>query len=194
MKNNSETRFDATNSCQKETLKSKGIMKKLFSRFLSQKSPNFHTKVGSSTIRIKSPEKPSTNSPLTSSTGATSSSTSKNSPFVKELVETGKPNWSKAPPQLKQRYKGIHLILLSIPVIAISSYELWARLDGKSVKKMQTGELLSDGSVREFNEFEKYQREKNSIIGKIFGLDFFLDGLTSKTMKKDLEKKAVEKN
>ncbi|KAK7680988.1 hypothetical protein QCA50_015824 [Cerrena zonata] len=81
------------------------------------------------------------------------------SQFVKELVETGKPNWKLAPKEVKSR-----------------------RLEGKSTRKVQEGEILENGDVRKFDEAEKWSTEKNSILYKIFGRDFFLDGFTSKTM------------
>ncbi|CAI5757005.1 unnamed protein product [Candida verbasci] len=106
-------------------------------------------------------------------------------PFIYELIQTGKPNWSKAPPELKQRYKGIFLVLLGIPLMFIPTMILMNRLQGKSTKKVQIGEQGKDGIRREFSEQEKWTTEKNSIMYKLFGKDFFLDGFTSKTMKND---------
>ncbi|WLF79280.1 hypothetical protein PVL30_003032 [Lodderomyces elongisporus] len=100
-----------------------------------------------------------------------------------KLIQTGRPNWSKAPPQLKQRYNGIFLILLSVPVIFITTYEMVQRLEGRSTKKVQQGERREDGTKREFSEAEKWQVEKQSLSTKIFGKDFFLDGFTSNTLK-----------
>ena len=62
---------------------------------------------------------------------------------------------------------------------------------------MQKGEILEGQQVRPFDEREKWEKEKNSFMYKIFGRDFFLDGFTSKTMKKDEQNgndKKYEKN
>lgn len=103
--------------------------------------------------------------------------------FFTELVETGRPNWKKAPKAVKQRYNGIYMILVSIPIMTLTGWELYRRLSGKSTKKVQEGEIIEGQEVRKFGEAEKWQREKDSILYKIFGRDFFLDGFTSKTMK-----------
>lgn len=116
----------------------------------------------------------------------------KESDFIKELRETGRANWKKAPKEVKTRYRGIYLIMFSIPLIVIPSYELWRRLTGRSVKKIQQGELLEGQQIRHFDEDEKWEVEKNSILYKIFGHDFFQDGFTSKTMKKHNWKKDDE--
>lgn len=116
---------------------------------------------------------------------------SKDSEFIQELVETGRANWKKAPKAVKTRYYGIYMIMFSIPVILIPSYEIYRRLEGKSTKKVQEGELLDGNEVRKFDEVEKWQVEKNSLMYKIFGRDFFLDGFTSKTMNPE---KGNEKN
>ncbi|CAG86822.2 DEHA2D04994p [Debaryomyces hansenii CBS767] len=107
---------------------------------------------------------------------------SKDSEFIQELVETGRANWKKAPKAVKTRYYGIYMIMFSIPVILIPSYEIYRRLEGKSTKRVQEGELLEGNEVRKFDEVEKWQVEKNSLMYKIFGRDFFLDGFTSRTM------------
>lgn len=106
----------------------------------------------------------------------------KDSEFIQELVETGRANWKKAPKAVKTRYYGIYMIMFSIPVILIPSFEIYRRLEGKSTKKVQEGELLEGNEVRKFDEVEKWQVEKNSLMYKIFGRDFFLDGFTSRTM------------
>lgn len=148
----------------------------MFRRFKSTKPPAFH-KQGGSTVRVQSPGvKPKAPKP-------------KESPFVQELVLTGRPNWEKAPPQLKQRYKGIFLVLLSVPIIFITSFEMYQRLEGQSTKKIQQGEKLPNGVNRDFDEAEKYKVEKDSVMYKLFGRDFFLDGFTSKTMKVDKDAK-----
>ncbi|CCG23015.1 hypothetical protein CORT_0D01670 [Candida orthopsilosis Co 90-125] len=148
----------------------------MFRRSKSTKPPSFHKQRGS-TVRIQSPE------PKLKNTKP------KESPFVQELVLTGRPNWDKAPPQLKQRYKGIFLVLLSVPVIFITSFEMYQRLEGQSTKKIQQGEKLPNGGNRDFDEIEKYKVEKESVMYKLFGRDFFLDGFTSKTMKADNDDK-----
>lgn len=112
--------------------------------------------------------------------------------FFTELVKTGRPNWKKAPTAVKQQYNGILLILFSIPIMALSGWELYRRVEGKSTKKVQEGEIVQGKEVRKFGEAEKWQREKDSVLYKIFGRDFFLDGFTSKTMKRD-DKKEDEK-
>lgn len=108
--------------------------------------------------------------------------------FFTELVKTGRPNWKKAPSAVKQRYNGIFLILFSIPIMTLSGWELYRRMEGKSTKKVQEGEIIHGKEVRKFDEAEKWQKEKDSILYKIFGRDFFLDGFTSKTMKPELNK------
>lgn len=102
--------------------------------------------------------------------------------FVQELAETGRANWKKAPKELKNRYYGIYMVMFSIPLIAISSWEMYRRLEGKSTKKVQEGEMLDGQLVRKYDEVEKWSTEKNSLMYRIFGRDFFLDGFTSKTM------------
>lgn len=104
------------------------------------------------------------------------------SEFAQELVESGKVNWKKAPKALKTRYYGVYMILFSIPMLLIPSYEIYRRLEGKSTKKVQQGEILEDREIRKFDENEKWQREKNSLMYRVFGRDFFLDGFTSKTL------------
>lgn len=111
------------------------------------------------------------------------------SEFIKELVETGKANWKKAPSAVKKRYNGIFLILVSIPILFMSTSEMIRRLEGRSTKKVRQGELLENNEIRKYDEVEKWQVEKSSFMYKIFGKDFFLDGFTSKTMKSDDEVK-----
>lgn len=123
--------------------------------------------------------------PQTISEAAEANITEPNSEFIKELVETGKANWSKAPKAVKQRYNGIFLILFSIPIIAFSTFEMIRRLEGTSTKKVRQGEILDNQDIRKYDEVEKWQVEKNSIMYKLFGRDFFLDGFTSKTMRDD---------
>ncbi|CCE73282.1 Piso0_000313 [Millerozyma farinosa CBS 7064] len=105
--------------------------------------------------------------------------------FLKGLVETGRVDWEKAPKAIRTRYTGIYLVLVSIPIITLSSYELYRRLEGKSTKKVQEGELVDGKEVRKFDEIEKWQVEKNSLMYRLFGKDFFLDGFTSKTINKN---------
>lgn len=85
------------------------------------------------------------------------------------------------------------MVLFSVPVLLLSSYELFRRLEGKSTKKVQQGELLQGNEVRKFDEQEKWKVERESWMYKIFGKDFFLDGFTSKTLGKALEKKSDDK-
>lgn len=108
--------------------------------------------------------------------------------FFTELVETGRANWKKAPKAVKTRYNGIFMILFSIPILIIPGWELYRRMEGKSTKKVQQGELLENKQVRRFDEAEKWQVERDSLMYKIFGRDFYLDGFTSKTMKSEEKK------
>ncbi|QEL63401.1 hypothetical protein CJJ09_005602 [Candidozyma auris] len=87
--------------------------------------------------------------------------------FFSELVKTGRPNWKKAPSAVKQRYNGIFMILFSIPIMALSGWELYRRMEGKSTKKVQEGEIIQGKEVRKFDEAEKWQREKDSLLFKI---------------------------
>ncbi|KAK6465191.1 hypothetical protein DFJ63DRAFT_310292 [Scheffersomyces coipomensis] len=128
----------------------------------------------------------------TTSSTITEGSKSKNAEFISELVETGRPNWNKAPKAVRTRYNGVHLILLSIPIIFISTYELYRRLEGKSTKKVREGEIMENHEIRKYGEKEKWEVEKNSWNYKIFGKDFYLDGFTSKTMKRDSGNKPDE--
>ncbi|CUM66386.1 uncharacterized protein PRCAT00004050001 [Priceomyces carsonii] len=116
----------------------------------------------------------------------------RNSEFIQELAETGRADWKKAPKEIKTRYRGIFLVLLSIPLILMPSYELYRRLEGKSTKKVQEGEILEGKEVRKFGETEKWETERKSLMYKLFGRDFFLDGFTSKTMAPS-ESKEVKK-
>lgn len=104
--------------------------------------------------------------------------------FMKELVDSGRANWKKAPQAVRQRYRGIYLIMFSIPILTLTTFEMMKRLEGKSTKKVQQGEILDNREVRKFDEVEKWKVEKNSFMYKLFGRDFFLDGFTSKTMKR----------
>lgn len=109
--------------------------------------------------------------------------------FLKGLVETGKPNWKTAPKEIKTRYRGIYLVLFSIPILFIPGYELYRRVSGKSTKKVQEGEFLGgDKGIRKFSEEEKWEVERNSWMYKIFGRDFFLDGFTKKSMESESSK------
>lgn len=152
---------------------------------MSSEKPSFH-KEGKSTIKITTNDskKSSSNRPK----GKPQSNT-KSSPFVEELVQTGRPNWKKAPPQIKQRYKGIYLVLLSIPVLGVTSFEMYRRLEGRSAKRIQQGERLPNGMNRDFDEEEKIKVEQNSLMYRIFGRDFFTEGFTSQTRKPNVEKK-----
>ncbi|GEQ69935.1 hypothetical protein JCM33374_g3611 [Metschnikowia sp. JCM 33374] len=109
----------------------------------------------------------------------------KKSAFFDELAETGRPDWKKAPREVKSQYRGIFLILFSIPIILIPGWEIYRRLSGRSTKKVQEGELGDDNSIRKFDEQEKWKTERDSFLYKIFGKDFYLDGFTAKTMKRD---------
>lgn len=162
-------------------------------QIMTSDKPSFH-KEGKSTIKIVHDNNKNNNTkqhkrPITPKDISSQSQKVKDSPFVEELVLTGRPNWKKAPQQIKQRYKGIYLILLSIPIMGITTFEIIRRLEGKSTKKIQQGERLSNGINRDFDEQEKIKVEKESIMYKIFGKDFFLDGFTSKTIKSNQEKK-----
>ena len=128
-----------------------------------------------------------TNSSFHKETGVHGSSKTSNPDFVEELVETGRPNWKKAPKSVRNRYYGIYMVLLSIPVILVPSIELYRRLEGNSTKKVQEGELQGK-EVRKFGEKEKWERERNSFMYKVFGKDFFLEGSTSKTMRESSDK------
>lgn len=109
----------------------------------------------------------------------------KKSAFFDEVAETGRPDWKKAPREVKSQYRGIFLILFSIPIILIPGWEIYKRLSGRSTKKVQEGELGDDYSIRRFDEHEKWKTERDSFLYKIFGKDFYLDGFTAKTMKRD---------
>lgn len=61
--------------------------------------------------------------------------------------------------------------------------EIYKRLEGKLVKKVRQGELLEGQEVRPYSEDEKWQNERNSLMYKLFGKDWFLEGFTLKTMK-----------
>lgn len=106
----------------------------------------------------------------------------KDSEFVRELAETGRANWKKAPKAIKTRYYGVYMVLFSIPILLLPLYELYRRLEGKSTKKVQQGELDENMEIRKFDEHEKWLTERDSWMYRIFGRDFFLDGFTSKTL------------
>ncbi|RCK63840.1 hypothetical protein Cantr_10772 [Candida viswanathii] len=154
--------------------------------------PSFH-KEGKSTIKITTNNSTSNSNPNNpkgpNNPSSKKTTPPKDSPFVEELVQTGRPNWQKAPPQLKQRYRGLHLILLSIPVLLITSVEMYRRLEGKATKKVQQGELLPNGTSRDFNEAEKRKVEESSWASKLFGIDFFAEGVTSRTRKPSSDSK-----
>lgn len=111
------------------------------------------------------------------------------SPFIRGLIDTANPSWKLAPPELRRRYRGIYLILVSVPIILVLLYELYRRLEGKSVKRVRKGEILEGDDIRLYSETEKWAQEKDSWSYKLFGKDWFLDGFTSKTMKEDPNKK-----
>ena len=93
--------------------------------------------------------------------------------FYSSLIETGKPEWKKAPKELKIRAYGVYGMLLAIPVFVVSLYEIYRRLDGKSTKKIQEGEILDDRLVRWYDKEEKEEKEENSMMFRLFGRDFF---------------------
>lgn len=103
--------------------------------------------------------------------------------FFVDLEKNARPDWKKAPAELRKRYRGIFLILVSIPIIFVPALELWRRMEGKSTRKVQQGEVVEGKTVRKFDEAEKWQREKDSVLYKLFGRDFYLDGFTTRTMK-----------
>lgn len=111
------------------------------------------------------------------------------SPFIRGLIDTANPSWKLAPPELRRRYRGIYLILVSVPILLVLLYELYRRLEGKSVKRVRKGELLEGDDVRLYSEKEKWAQEKDSWSYKLFGKDWFLDGFTSKTMKDEPSRK-----
>lgn len=111
------------------------------------------------------------------------------SAFFTELAETGRPDWKKAPAEVRTRYRGIFMILLSIPFLLLPGWEIYRRVSGRSTKKVQEGEVMDDRSVRKFDEMEKWKVEKSSFMYKLFGKDFYLDGFTSKSMKSDEDSK-----
>lgn len=117
-----------------------------------------------------------------------------NSEFVQGIVETGRADWKKAPKAVKTRYYGIYMILFSIPIILLPSYEFYKRLEGKSTKKVRQGEIIQGKEVRKYDEAEKWQEEKNSIMYKIFGKDFFLDGFTSRSLDPERAKDSKNNN
>jgi hypothetical protein len=108
--------------------------------------------------------------------------------FVQNLKNGGRLNLRSAPRAIKTRYYGMYAVLFSIPVIFVSSLEMYRRLEGTSSKKMQEGEILEDRLVRKFDEAEKWLVERQSLMYRLFGKDFFLDGFTSKTMEGDKDK------
>lgn len=109
--------------------------------------------------------------------------THKSNAFFQEFLETGKANWKMAPPEVRTRYRGIFLVLCLIPMIIFPLIEIYKRLEGKLVKKVRQGELLEGQEVRPYSEDEKWQNERNSLMYKLFGKDWFLEGFTLKTMK-----------
>ncbi|CAK9436859.1 uncharacterized protein LODBEIA_P13810 [Lodderomyces beijingensis] len=151
----------------------------ILKRFSSYKTPSFKKKP-SKQVKVTSTSTSTTN---TAAAPHYTTNPPRDSPFVQELLVTGRPNWSKAPPQLKKRYNGIFLIFLSVPILAMTTYEMVSRLEGNSTKKIQQGEMYEDGTRRDFSESEKYKVERESLMYRIFGKDFFLDGFTSRTMK-----------
>lgn len=102
--------------------------------------------------------------------------------FLRGLVETGRPNWKEAPLEIKTRCRGVYFVLFSIPILLVPGYELFRRLSGRSTKKVQEGEYLGEQGIRKFDEEEKWEVERNSLMYRIFGRDFYLDGFTSKSM------------
>lgn len=102
--------------------------------------------------------------------------------FYEELAETGRPNWKKAPKEVRTRYRGVFMILFSIPIMLVPGWEIYRRVSGKSTKKVQQGEILEGQTVRRFSEEEKWRTEKDSMMYKIFGKDLFLDGFTKNSM------------
>ncbi|KAG7661803.1 uncharacterized protein J8A68_004692 [[Candida] subhashii] len=137
--------------------------------------PTFHHKEGRSTIKITPPP------PTPPRTDPNGPARTIDSPFIHHLKQTGRAEWKLADPKLKQRSNAIFLILLSIPVLAISSYELFNRFQGRSHKKLQKGEILEGQLVRDFTEEEIVQREQSSILTKLFGQDPFVEKVSPKS-------------
>ncbi|RLV94755.1 hypothetical protein JA1_001544 [Spathaspora sp. JA1] len=104
------------------------------------------------------------------------------SPFVQDLVATGKPDWKLASPQMKSKYRGFQMILIGIPIAFVASYEIFRRFEGLSVRRLQKGEIGEDGSIDYWDEDKILEVERNSWTYKLFGPDFFQEGLTSRTL------------
>ena len=65
--------------------------------------------------------------------------------------------------------RSIFLIMLSLPLIAVSSVVLYKRLYLGQPKRMQAGEYTPDGGLRIFTEEEKMEKDKSSWFVKLFG-------------------------
>ncbi|KAG7194849.1 uncharacterized protein KQ657_003951 [Scheffersomyces spartinae] len=104
--------------------------------------------------------------------------------YYRKFRETGKINWKHMPQLLKTRARGVLMIFGALPLVIVTGYELWRRLEGKSVKRVQRGELTDDRQVIPWDEEKIWQTERNSWYYKLFGRDYFLDGFTSDTMPK----------
>ncbi|CAY69254.1 Hypothetical protein PAS_chr2-1_0614 [Komagataella phaffii GS115] len=88
------------------------------------------------------------------------------SPLWQEVEMSGK---KTLPKEVIQRGRYIQLIIFGLPLVILPGYELYQRIFNGKERKIQQGEILSDGTLREFSEYEKYEVHKNSWLTRIFG-------------------------
>ncbi|ODV98369.1 hypothetical protein PACTADRAFT_848 [Pachysolen tannophilus NRRL Y-2460] len=91
-------------------------------------------------------------------------------PPKSNLKSMRKPMTEKViPKEVVHRAKSIRLMLLSLPFLIFPGIELYNRLALGKERKIQIGEILEDGTLREFGELEKLEKDKQTWGTWLFG-------------------------
>ncbi|PRT52560.1 hypothetical protein B9G98_00180 [Wickerhamiella sorbophila] len=78
-------------------------------------------------------------------------------------IEVPKPNFKG------KGNRSVFLIMLSIPLVAVTTAVLYKRVLVGQPKRVQTGEYTPDGGLRMFTEDEREDRDSKSWMTRIFG-------------------------
>ncbi|ODQ77332.1 hypothetical protein BABINDRAFT_10234 [Babjeviella inositovora NRRL Y-12698] len=102
-----------------------------------------------------------------------------------------KTNKPPVPLELQKRAKGLKLIMFGLPVFIISSYVLFERKVMGKERRVQTGEMMPDGTIREFEAWEIKEKDRNNRAPNTPG---FLYGPQDKTCVKDFYDIKIDDN
>lgn len=81
----------------------------------------------------------------------------------KPPIEVPKPNFKG------KGNRSAFLVMLSLPLLAVTSAVLYKRVFVGEPKRVQTGEYTPDGGLRMFTEKEKEERDAETWMTRIFG-------------------------